>query len=95
MQYPESHVNALQQQIRDLRSIGDQERELRKGLEKKVEAFMKVLGNKARCRGCDAEIYWVTTKNGKKAPFNEDGTSHFSNCPHASSFRDPKGDRHG
>lgn len=46
--------------------------------------------NVGRCRGCSQLILWVTTKAGRKMPVNANGTSHFSNCPKADSFRGPE-----
>lgn len=42
------------------------------------------------CRSCNARVLWLTSKNGKKAPMNADGTSHFSDCPQAASWRKAK-----
>lgn len=42
------------------------------------------------CRGCGADIYWVTTKAGKKAPFTAAALSHFADCPAAERFRKRK-----
>jgi hypothetical protein len=39
------------------------------------------------CRSCGARIVWVTTRAGKRAPLNRDGTSHFSTCPQAEKWR--------
>jgi hypothetical protein len=39
------------------------------------------------CRGCGDRIYWIRTENGASMPVNRDGTSHFSTCPDAESFR--------
>jgi hypothetical protein len=41
----------------------------------------------ALCRGCRVTIYWIKTLKGKNMPVNPDGTSHFSNCPQAQTFR--------
>ncbi len=41
----------------------------------------------SRCRSCGAEIAWAITPAGKKAPLNRDGSSHFSNCPQAGTWR--------
>lgn len=46
---------------------------------------LKTLGD--QCRSCGAEISWFLTKAGKTAPLNPDGTSHFSTCPQAASWR--------
>lgn len=41
-----------------------------------------------RCRSCGAPIAWAKYGvDGKSAPFNPDGTSHFSNCPQAEDWR--------
>lgn len=37
----------------------------------------------SKCRSCQAPIFWSTTPAGKLNPFDEDGYSHFSTCPHA------------
>ena len=53
----------------------------------------------AKCAGCDAPIYWVRSAAGKSMPlvFHSDGlggtrfgTSHFIDCPAASTFRRPR-----
>ena len=55
----------------------------------------------ARCRGCDAEIQWITTVRGGKAPcdvkkitvvtpsgqYMVGFTSHFATCPKSDDFR--------
>lgn len=43
----------------------------------------------ARCRGCDAEIAFTETKNGKLMPVDADGTSHFATCPESARFKKP------
>ena len=57
----------------------------------RVRAFLKVLSNEAKCRSCGATIYWVMTKNNKRAPYSVDGISHFADCPNASSHRGASG----
>jgi hypothetical protein len=34
----------------------------------------------SHCRKCNAEIFWVKTKNHKNLPINPDGFSHFDTC---------------
>jgi hypothetical protein len=46
-----------------------------------------IMEKAAACRSCGAEVLWVLTKHGKRAPINRDGTSHFANCPQADSWR--------
>lgn len=45
------------------------------------------VGDAGTCRSCGAVIAWVKTKNGKSAPMNLDGTSHFATCPNADAWR--------
>jgi hypothetical protein len=41
-----------------------------------------------RCRSCGAPIAWAKySVDGKAAPFNPDGTSHFATCPQADQWR--------
>jgi len=42
----------------------------------------------ARCRSCDARIWWGETRTGARCPYDvtDEGytnTSHFATCPHA------------
>lgn len=46
-----------------------------------------VEGDEGACRSCQAPIVWIVTKNGKRAPMNLDGTSHFGTCPQSESWR--------
>lgn len=39
------------------------------------------------CISCDATIYWVRTRAGKRMPLDADGTSHFATCPAAALHR--------
>jgi hypothetical protein len=68
-----------------------------------LEAFGYVFDNKAKCRGCGAEIEWWITPRGKKMPMSvqivrETGSPispvkeyrrvpHWSDCPNAKDFR--------
>jgi hypothetical protein len=49
---------------------------------------------RAKCRSCDADVFWIQTKNGKKMPANPDGTSHFSTCPNANQHRAESESKH-
>jgi hypothetical protein len=40
-----------------------------------------------RCRSCGAEMLWVVTRNGRHAPYDRDGKSHFASCPEAKAWR--------
>jgi hypothetical protein len=39
------------------------------------------------CKGCGAKVFWLTHKNGKKAPYTEAGLNHFADCPAADRFK--------
>ncbi len=61
-----------------------------------VEAKTKgTITNKAECRSCGAEIFWVELPSGRKGPYDADPTgdvaSHFATCPNANQHRKPKG----
>lgn len=43
--------------------------------------------NEGRCRSCQAMVLWCWTPNGKKAPIDRDGKSHFATCPQADAWR--------
>lgn len=47
-------------------------------------------GELGACRGCGAQVWWRKTKNGRSAPFDANGDSHFSSCPKAGEFRRPR-----
>ncbi len=42
----------------------------------------------AKCRGCDATIFWVKTENGKNMPVDPDGTPHWGTCSKADRFNE-------
>jgi hypothetical protein len=41
----------------------------------------------AECRSCHATIFWGETPNGRRAPFDPDGQSHFITCPDRRAWR--------
>lgn len=59
-------------------------------LRKNVKRLLDQVGDPAKCRGCQAEIYFVRLKSGKVAPYDETGESHFVTCPAANQFRRKK-----
>ena len=67
--------------------MDDEVTEERVDWRKRVELLLAIVGDKGRCRGCGAEIWWVKTKRGKPAPYDVDGLSHFATCPEAGRFR--------
>lgn len=52
-------------------------------IKEKLRKLLNHVGNPGQCRKCPAQVYWVTSKNGRPSPVNADGTSHFANCPGA------------
>lgn len=44
-------------------------------------------GEPGECRSCHAPVLWRLTAKGKRAPFDQDGTSHFATCPDATRWR--------
>jgi len=56
-------------------------------LRKNIQHLLHAVGDSAFCRGCQAPIYWVKHKNGKKAPYNAEGLNHFADCPKAGDFK--------
>lgn len=53
-----------------------------------IQSLLKTIGAKpGACKGCGTPVWWVTTKNGKSAPFTSEALNHFADCPKAASFR--------
>jgi hypothetical protein len=48
-------------------------------------------GTPARvCKSCPTVIFWIRTVAGKAMPVNEQGISHFADCPAANKHRRPR-----
>jgi hypothetical protein len=58
-----------------------------KDLKRNIALLLNSAGNRAICRGCKADIYWLNHTNGKKAPYDLDGGNHFATCPNANEFK--------
>ena len=56
-------------------------------LQSNIAILLRNIGDLGKCRGCDAEIWWVKHKSGKAAPYQSDGAIHFTSCPQANRFR--------
>ena len=57
-------------------------------LEERAATLVKAVGEPGKCRGCGAEIFWLTTfRNGKAAPDDATGVTHFATCRSAAQFR--------
>lgn len=53
-----------------------------------MEKLLKMIGDPGVCRGCRAQIVWVTHKNGKKTPYTWAGLNHFIfDCPDREDFK--------
>lgn len=48
---------------------------------------MPLEAKQAKCRSCDADIWWMKTSNGKNIPLDVNGTAHFTTCPSADQHR--------
>lgn len=55
--------------------------------EERIKDLVKAVGQEGQCRGCGRKIWWIVTKNGKKAPYTDEGLNHFADCPKANEFR--------
>lgn len=56
-----------------------------------IAEILKVCGSPAKCKKCGADIWFMTTYKGNQIPYNEDGITHFADCPFADEFRKKKG----
>lgn len=52
-----------------------------------IKRLFELIGNQALCKGCDAAIYWVEHRNGKRVPYTSAGVNHFINCSEAARFK--------
>jgi len=55
--------------------------------EQKMSNLLKLIGNASQCKGCQAPMWWVSTKAGKAMPLNPDGTPHWGSCPSVRDFK--------
>lgn len=54
---------------------------------KLIADLLRNVGDPGICKGCKAEMFWVEHRNGKRAPYNSDGTNHFITCPDSELFK--------
>lgn len=52
-----------------------------------MKTLLGLIGDKAVCSGCNAQIYWVKHRNGKRAPYTPAGMNHFLDCKEAARFK--------
>lgn len=55
--------------------------------EARAASLVKNMGEPGSCRACRSAIFWLTHRNGRRTPYDPDGTNHFITCPEAESFR--------
>ena len=56
----------------------------------RLKQILVIVGRPSRCKGCDAAIYWVTTRRDSLLPYTAEGLPHFADCPKANEFRKKK-----
>ena len=54
--------------------------------QKNIRTLLNRIGNYTKCPACQTEMWWVTHKNGKKAPYTIAGVVHFNECKAAEGF---------
>lgn len=52
-----------------------------------ITRLLSNVADQGTCKGCHAEIWWITHRNGKKTPYDSDLTNHFITCPQAARFK--------
>jgi hypothetical protein len=57
---------------------------------KRFTRLLDQVGDRGTCKACGKQIWWITTKAKKKAPYTAEGINHFADCPHAGVFRSKK-----
>jgi len=71
----------------DIRSLYESVVREKNALAENIEKLLDHVGNRSHCKGCGIEIWWVTHKNGKRAPYIKSGSNHFIDCHSANQFR--------
>ena len=75
------------QRLRERLRLMTDAHKLNNRLKLNIERLLKQVGNKGRCIGCGAAVWWVNHKDKRKFPYTETGLLHFSNCPDAKDFK--------
>lgn len=52
-----------------------------------MKRLLDLIGTPAKCRGCEAPIYWLKHLNGKSVPYESSGLNHFISCPESARFK--------
>ena len=58
--------------------------------EDRLKKMLVIAGTPGRCKGCDATIYWLSTRRDAVLPYTSEGLPHFADCPQADKFRKKK-----
>lgn len=84
----EASVAELESQIERLHQLLEERELARQALDKRLTQLLSRVGQANICSGpnCGARVWWITHANGKKAPYDPDGTPHFATCPDSSQF---------
>lgn len=56
-------------------------------MKKRVLSLLQQVGEPATCKACDAPMFFVVTRAGRRAPYTTEGLNHFADCPNASMFK--------
>ena len=56
-------------------------------LQSNINLLLNQISKSSNCHGCGKEIYWITLKSGKKAPYTPEALNHFADCEKADLFR--------
>ncbi len=65
----------------------------KEGIHRNVRTLLNRVGNYTKCPACQTEMWWVTHKNGKKAPYSIEAVVHFNECSAAEGFGRPQKQR--
>lgn len=83
----DQNFKALRQDIDDILNQLEVQRD-------RMRRLLHNVGEEGICKGCPARVIWVIHRNGKRTPYDPDGTNHFITCPEAERFRPPKKETH-
>lgn len=55
--------------------------------EQRLRSAIASCGDRGRCFGCNAQVFWIVHANKKKAPYTPEGLNHFADCPQRARFK--------
>lgn len=62
----------------------------REQIQRNIRTLLNRIGNYTKCPACKAEMWWITHKNGKKAPYSVEAVVHFKECTAAEGLGQPQ-----